>query len=355
MKFLLLPVICLLVSCAGNGTMTVVSKNSEGMTLSGEWRHHTMYATESAAKAQAWFAKEAVKLAQAEGKPVSSVQLQSATLKYRNFGGMCNATLRGAAYFGGSSSAGAGFYDGSSLMTQAHNEDVRVAKVRATLAAISAVAGAVGAVAAARTAQIGQEMEMQRIQMAQMPRYTSPPITVPTLTHTDMYAEMRNFHVNTPHMTYNMPQTKFLSVNGSGSARPSIPTFSSTYSPRIPTYSSAATTSRIPTYSPSNNMGLSSGLATRSGQLSGNTYYHPNGTTSTKQGNTWFHPGGTTTTRVGNTITSSTGATSKKQGNTWFHSNGKTSTQTGNTIHNSDGTSYTISPSGTMYLNGKGL
>lgn len=346
MKFLLLPVICLLASCAGNGTMTVVSKNSEGMTVSANWRQHAaMWASTSATKAKAWFAKEATKLAQAENKQVSSVQIQSATLKYHFLGGVCDITLGGAAYYGGSS-AGAGVFDGTNLMAQANAEDVKIVKYRTAMAAIGAAAAAFGEGVAAANAQ------HQVTIPDYTPVHTSPPITVPTLTHTDMYEETRNFHLKTPHMTFNPPQSSLLNSYSSASRRSSIPTLSSS-SLAMPTYSSSSY--RAPTYSPSNNMGLSSGLATRSGQLSGNTYYHPNGTTSTKQGNTWFHPGGRTSTRVGETVYNSNGTSSTKQGNTWFHSNGKTSTKVGNTIQNSDGTSYTLTPGGTLYYNGKGL
>ncbi len=313
--------------------MTVVSRNSEGIIVSGDWHQYIRYATDSVPHAREWFAKEATKLGHADNKSVSSVQIQSGTLSYNNVTGTCKATLRGAVYFGQESSMGPDFFDGSALTMLARNEDQRVAKLRANLAAFAAAMSAASAAIAAANAQT-------TIQPIEYPQYTSPPLTVPPLRMPNAFEEARNFHLSTPPM-------RGLSTNSS--ALDSLRFNARSTSPTRYGYSPA------PTYAPSNNGGLSSGLATRSGTLSGNTYFHPNGTTSTRVGNTWFHSGGSTSTVQGNTIFHSSGATSKKQGNTWFHSNGTTTTQKGSTFQRSDGTSYTISGSGTLYYNGKGV
>jgi hypothetical protein len=172
MKLLLLPLFCLMASCAGKGTMTVTSRNSQSITVSADWRHYAGYATNSAGLAKRWFAKEATRLAQAEGQPVSAVRLESANLEYQNFPGVCIATLRGAALFGEAQS-GTAFHDGSSLMKQAVSEDRRVQQDLVARGALRPGVAVGSAGALARTSQLGHR---SRMHMMSMPQYTSRPV-----------------------------------------------------------------------------------------------------------------------------------------------------------------------------------
>jgi hypothetical protein len=168
MKLLLLaPVFCLMASCVGTRTMTVVSRSPEGITVAADWREYSSFATNSADNARRWFAREATRLARAEGKPVKAVRLQSATLKFQAFPGICIATLRGAAIFGQKSPAGIACHDGSSMMTQAATEDRKVQQRLVTRGAL----GAGGDIAALRAAQL----DNQRMHTMSMPRHTSRP------------------------------------------------------------------------------------------------------------------------------------------------------------------------------------
>jgi hypothetical protein len=285
------------------------------------------------------------------------VHLQSATLKYRLVGGVSDFTLFGGVNYGQPSAAGAGFYDGSTLMAQASEKDEVVANIRGAAAVAGLGMAAAGLSMAADAARTNADTQMMLA--SSMSRSTTPTYQyVPSLPKPTAYEHARNFRLRSvPPISYNMPSSSLPLIRSSGTSS-RIPTYSSSStSTRIPMLSSSPlpTYSRTPTYSPSNNMGLSSGLPTRSGQLSGSTFYHANGTTSTRVNDTWYHPGGKTSTRIGDTVYHSDRTTSTKAGDTWYHSNGKTSTKHGNTIYNSDRTSYTITPDGTMYLNGKGL
>jgi hypothetical protein len=166
MKLLLLaPVFCLLVSCVGTRSMKVVGRSPESITVAAEWREYTSFARDSAVNARHWFAKEATRLARAEGHPVKAVRVQSATVKFQAFPGICIATLQGAAIFGQKSPAGIACTDGSSMMAQAARED---RKVQQRLVGRGAL-GPDSDMAALRAAQL----DNQRMHTMSMPQYTS--------------------------------------------------------------------------------------------------------------------------------------------------------------------------------------